>query len=394
MVYFIGNILDSHAEADQHPERSTKHFHITPGEAASIDATGLPVHLEHANNVQVGTVSRSWNDANGRKWVLGNVDTSSIAGKYVRNDLSSEAPVYTGLSLQHIHREYNNGSSTKEGLEVSICKEPRRPGCRIVHASSASKWYKVPCHSKRIMSETETPAEVPPTETAAEPAAAPQTPDTTTLMKEVVDQSRINEQLQQSNNELKDKLAEITERETKAREAQLAQQTQMATELGDAVLEHVAKLDPSLANEDTTKAISTLRQQYPQEVARVMEVACCASKHAKKLEAELARSKEESERKLMEQAYHAAVANKPGVHGVSAEVSVAVPASKRARTENPFAVQQSMAQPASTSAPHASMDTLEQIREAYNGLKGSGSTTDAMKSVAGILGQQRERGFR
>ena len=125
---------------------------------------------------------------------------------------------------------------------------------------------------------------------------------------------------------------------------------------------------------------------------------CCASKHAQKLEAELARSKEEADRKLMEQAYHAAVANKPGVHGVSAAAApateVAVPASKRARTDNPFAVHQAPQEAASASAPYASMDTLEQIRDAYRGLKGSGSTADAMKSVAGIIGQQRERGFR
>lgn len=252
------------------------------------------------------------------------------------------------------------------------------------------------------MIETETttpPTNAEPTP-AAEAPAEQKTPDTTTLMKEVVDQSRINEELSKTNKDLADKLAEFTNREAKAREEQLAQQTQMATQLGDAVLEHVAKLDPSLANEDTTKAISTLREQYPQEVARVMEVACCASKHAQKLEAELARSKEDAERKLMEQAYHAAVANKPGVHGVSAAVSapaveVSVPASKRARVDNPFAVHRS-APPAAAAAaaPHASMDTLEQIREAYNGLKGSGSTTDAMKSVAGIIGQQRERGFR
>lgn len=410
MEYFIGNILESHHKANRHPERGTKHFHITPQEAASIDATGLPVHLEHAGNVQVGKVMRSWDDADGCKWVLGSVDTSGIAGKYVRNDLASGTPVYTGLSLQHIHREYSNGSASKQGLEVSICKEPRRPGCRIVHASSASKWYKVPCHSKRTMSETNTTAatttpapEAPPAPPApavppAEPAAEQTTPDTTTLMKEVVDQSRINEQLQQSNQELQSQLAAYTEREAKARQEQLAQQTQMATQLGDAVLEHVAKLDPSLANEDTTKAISTLRAQYPQEVARVMEVACCASKHAQKLEAELARSKEEADRKLMEQAYHAAVANKPGVHGVSAAAAptaeVAVPASKRARTDNPFAVHQAPQEAVSSSAPYASMNTLEQIREAYNGLKGTGSTTDAMKSVAGIIGQQRERGFR
>jgi len=218
-------------------------------------------------------------------------------------------------------------------------------------------------------------------------------------MAEVVEASRQNTDLQKQLDEKTAELQTLNASAEKEREQVLAQQTEMAKKLGDAVLEHVAKLDPELANEDTTKAINTLREKYPQEIARVMEVACCASKHAQKLEVELARSKEDNDRKLMEQAYHAAVATRPGCHGVSADMPVletAVPASKRARL-NPFAVHRDGgvgAVVAAAAPPHANMDTLQQIQEAYNGLKGTGSTVDAMKSVAGIIGQQREKGFR
>ena len=95
-MYILGNILSSHKEADKHPERNKKHFHITPEQAKNIDAKGLPLHLEHAGNVKVGEVIRSWDETDGSKWVLGSVDTSDIAGKYVRNDLASGTPVYTG----------------------------------------------------------------------------------------------------------------------------------------------------------------------------------------------------------------------------------------------------------------------------------------------------------
>ena len=408
-MYIIGNILSSHREADKHPEREKKHFHITPDQAKNIDAKGLPLHLEHANNVKVGEVVRSWDDSDGSKWVLGSVDTSDIAGKYVRNDLSSGAPVYTGLSLQHVHREYSDGSATKEGLEVSICKEPRRPGCRIVHASTNPARYKMPDHAQRTMpADNNTTAPANETESSsvnvvanAAAAETSATPSTTQLMAEVVEASRQNEELQMQLTQKNAELQAITERETAAQREALKQQTQVAQKLGDAVLEHVARLDPSLANEDTTTAIQTLREKYPQEIARVMEVACCASKHAQKLEAELARSKEDTDRRLMEQAYHAAVATKTGCHGVSTDEPVslvhteAVPASKRARLDgsNPFAVNVVSASAGGASA-HASLDTLEQIKAAYSGLKGTGSTADAMKSVAGIISQQRERGFR
>ena len=388
MVYFIGNILTSHVDAASHPERGVKAFHITPDEANAMDATGLPVHLEHAGNVKVGEVARSWNDTDGKKWVLANVDTSTIAGKYVRNDLGATSPVYKGLSLQHIHTEYADGSATKRGLEVSICREPRRPGCQIIHAATDRSRYKVPHHRQRMSADpTEHAVAVDEVAPIVEPSLP--TPSTTQLMAEVVEASRRNDELQKELEAKTTELQKVSARELEAQAAAVEKQTQVAQELGDAVLEHVAKLDPALANEDTTTAINTLREKYPREIARVMEVACCASKHAKRLEEELAQSKESTDRKLMEQAYHAAVATRSGCHGVQAgptAVDTAVPASKRARP-NPFAVHQS-------SDAVAPSDTLLQIQEAYNGLKGTGSTTDAMKSVAGIMGQQRERGFR
>ena len=400
MVHFIGNILTSHEAAAAHPERDSKQFHITPDEAASIDATGLPVHLEHAGNVMVGKVARSWNDSDGSKWVLADVDESTIAGKYVRNDLASRSPVYGGLSLQHMYREYADGSSSKEPLEVSICKDPRRPGCRIVHATTERPRYKVERHRQRTMSTATDPTENAlvadegkPTVVAASAQPTRPTPSATQLMAEVVEASRQNDELQKQLAEKSAEVEKLNQREQDAQKAALAQQTQMAQELGDAVLEHVAKLDPALANEDTALAISTLRDKYPKEIARVMEVACCASNHAKKLEEQLAESKESTDRKLMEQAYHAAVATRSGCHGVSAEapVETMVQASKRAR-HNPFAAYQGDA--GSSAPPVASPETLQQIQEAYNGLKGSGSTADAMRDVAGIMTQQRERGFR
>ena len=396
MMQFIGNVLTSHKVAANHPEASKEYFHITPDESQDLDATGLPVHLEHADNVKVGEVSRSWNDPDGTKWVLASIDTSTIEGKFVKNDLQSDKPLYSGLSLQHMYRRFADGSSSKTGIEVSICKDPRRPGCNIVHTTNDAR-YKVRASSNRSMTTEEVTQEKSTKDTtstatdevvAAVPVEA-STPSTTQLMAEVVEASKQNAELQKQLDERNSELAALNEKAEKEHTAALQQKTQMVKELGDAVLEHVARLDPSLAGEDTNTAIATLREKYPNEVARVLEVACCASKHAKDLEEQLAKQKEESDRKLMEQAYHAAVSSRPGCHGTS-EPAIAVQASKRARTEeNPFAVQKSA--PTSLYDPST---TMEQIREAYQGLRGRGSTTDAMRDIAGIVGQQREKGFR
>ena len=318
MMYFIGNVLDSHEEALQHPEAGKEHFHITPAEARRIDAKGLPVHLEHADNVQVGSVMRSWDDSDGKKWVLAHVDTSSIEGKFVRNDLSAKVPVYSSLSLQHVYQKFTDGSSKKSAVEVSICKEPRRPGCKIVHASmpSGSTVYKGSSNNTRIMSadnnlsETASSAEPPKNEVEVKASAGnsqvvddskANTPSTTQLMAEVVEASRQNTLLQEQLEQKTAALAKIEEDKRQAEENVLREKRQLSQELGDAVLEHVAKLDPSLANKDTTEAIGTLREQYPREVARLLEVACCASKHASKLEEQLKTQKEEAERRIMEQ---------------------------------------------------------------------------------------------
>lgn len=226
-----------------------------------------------------------------------------------------------------------------------------------------------------------------PVEAEAEVKVEASTPSTTQLMAEVVEASRTNSDLQKQLDERTAELATLNEKASKEQALAMQQKTQLAQELGDAVLEHVAKLDPALAGEDTDKAIATLREKYPTEVARVLQIACCASNHAKSLEVQLAKQKEDTDRKLMEQAYHAAVSNRPGCHGTAEEVPVQ--ASKRARTENPFAVHKK--------APEALYDqteTMQQIHEAYSSLKGRGSTTDAMRDVAAIIGEQREKGFR
>ena len=50
--------------------------------------------------------------------------------------------LYKGLSLQHVHRQYSNGSSTKHPIEVSICTEPRRENCYIRAVSETKKTTK------------------------------------------------------------------------------------------------------------------------------------------------------------------------------------------------------------------------------------------------------------
>ena len=97
----------------------------------------------------------------------------------------------------------------------------------------------------------------------------------------------------------------------------------------------------------------------------------------------------------MKEDYERAVQSHASVHGSSTGVQeVEVQASKRQRTENPYAA--SAAAPSQTSVYGAAgnVESAEQIRDAYKALRGRGSTLDAMSTVAGIVTDQRKRGFR
>ena len=83
------------------------------------------------------------------------------------------------------------------------------------------------------------------------------------------------------------------------------------------------------------------------------------------------------------------------VHGdTSATHEVEVRASKRAKTANPYAANNTAVAPSSAYGEAANLESASQIRDAYKALRGRGSTIDAMRSVASIVSEQRSRGFR
>ena len=102
-----------------------------------LDLKGLPIRLEHERWTEVGTIQHSWNK-NNEHWVFGKIDQSSIPAtfaKYALMKTGTERPYYTGLSLQHVHREYPDGK-TEKGIEVSLTTDPRRPNCNITWTSN------------------------------------------------------------------------------------------------------------------------------------------------------------------------------------------------------------------------------------------------------------------
>ena len=138
MPYFVGNVLPSSDD----PGENDVTFDFTNEESRSMSLRDVPIRIEHAEGLAVGSVQRDWTDKDGKKWILGKVDENSLEGRYASNAIqpsSAGHTLYTGLSLQHVHTSFRDGSTRKRPIEVSLCTQPRRPGCQVVSVDKSKK---------------------------------------------------------------------------------------------------------------------------------------------------------------------------------------------------------------------------------------------------------------
>lgn len=290
MVYFLGNILSK--TDDQQPEADDETFAFTLQESRDMQCTGLPIRLEHDDNLVVGTVKNSWTDPDGRKWVIGHLpgdSYESIFAKHAVRKSSDGHRYYDGLSLGHKWTQFEDGSTKKTGLEISLCQDPRREDCRIRmigdyeknedsininhHASkNTSAMAEASSVEKKVDMSLDTKTPEPPAAAPAAPGGADDLPDRQTMMKMIIDQQAALDQL-----------AEL-KKQQELKEAEELKRAKAKTEaMGKAFLESVQEvIDPDVINEHKD-SIMALAQNFPKECIGLLQVAHCASKKAKKL---------------------------------------------------------------------------------------------------------------
>ena len=138
-IRFIGNVLPAtgwKVEGD-----ST--FDFNNDESRRMDLEGVPLRIEHLGSLPIGKVTKSWDGKNGSKWIMGEIErnkglSSLFANHAVKPD-SNGNTLYPGLSLQHVHQSWADGTTNKRPVEISICAEPRRPDCYIRAVSETGK---------------------------------------------------------------------------------------------------------------------------------------------------------------------------------------------------------------------------------------------------------------
>lgn len=393
-TYFVGNVLPPSSD----PGEDDPTFDFTTDESKNMNLQDVPIRLEHEEGLAVGSVQRDWTDSDGKKWILGKVDSNSLESRFAEHAIkpsSSGHTLYKGLSLQHVHTSFSNGATSKRAIEVSLCAEPRRPGCNVTCVNKTTKEEYINHRaSKQNMSAeptsapventtpVETPVETPAVqvETAA-PVEAPKATNQEELMKLVIDQEN---ELSGTKSALEKAHAELMKLQNawKEREDNEKLQTKSKAEaLSKALVDSwSASLPADMMTDENKKAIFALAQNFPQESVKMMEIAHKASKKYKSDMDSFAAQQQAKEKRHLESRVMDIVTKKRRI--VPDTTSVVHAASvKKARVANPFSFDASK----TSSSMNSVRDRNPQLFSALSGFS-TGNLRDRMGQIAKING--------
>jgi hypothetical protein len=392
-TYFVGNVLPASDHADKEGDDT---FDFNLNESKNISLKDIPIRIEHEEGLAVGQVERDWTDSDGKKWILGKVHDNTLESRYATHAIqpsSSGHTLYKGLSLQHVHTSFRDGSTAKRAIEVSLCTEPRRPGCEVTCVDQSKKMeYITHLASRQNMSAepvTNAP-EANPTETlAAEPVAetpvvqestpAVSAENSEELMKLVIDQENelgsAKSALEKAESELRS-----LQQQWKAREDNEKLQTKSKAEaLSKALVDSwSASLPADMMTDENKKAIYAMAQNFPEQSVKMMEIAHKASKKYKQDVAELKSNQQADHKRQLESRVTDIITKKrrlqPDTRSVVHAASV-----KTVRKTNPFSFD--------TSKTSSSLTTVRNRNpELFSALSGysSGNLRDRMGQIASI----------
>jgi hypothetical protein len=394
MPLFVGNVLPS---SDAQGENDST-FDFTKEESESMSLHNIPIRLEHEEGLAVGHVKRDWMDSDGKKWILGQVDDNTLEGRYASNAIrpsSNGHTLYKGLSLQHVHTSFRDGSTAKRAIEVSLCAEPRRPGCEVACVDSTKKReYITHLASRQNMSaEANTTSAPEQTTSAVEAPVAETTPEVAPegnsgqndspanqeeLMKLVIDQET---ELGSTKSALEKAQAELQKLQSAWREREDNERLHTkskAEALSKALVDSwSASLPADMMTDENKKAIFALAQNFPQESVKMMEIAHKASKKYKQDILSLEQSQAVKQKRQLESKVMDIVTKK---RRVMPDTKSVVHAASIKKT-SPFAFDSSK----TSSSLNSVRDKNPELFKALSGFS-SGNLRDRMGQIAQING--------
>jgi len=400
--FFVGNVLpNTDATGENDPT-----FDFTKEESQSMDLNDVPIRIEHAEGLAVGHVQRHWNDSDGKKWILGKVDDSTLEGRFASNALQPSSDghrLYTGLSLQHVHTSFSDGTTKKRPIEVSLCTEPRRAGCNVIStqqqsatgSSETKKTEYITQHQASIkmsapieetQSETqeqvvETPAQV---ETPAPAAAENQVTNQEDLMKLVINQESELGDTKMALQKAEAQLTKLQEQWKQQQDNAELETKSKAEALSKALVDSwSASLPADMMTDENKKAIFAMAQNYPKESVKMLEIAHKASaKYKTDLDSLASQAQAKSKRALENQVMDIVTKKRRVAAAPQQQTVVHAASAKVAAVRNPFAFNMSKTASSSMSSVR---DRNPALFEALSGFS-SGNLRDTMGRISKIDG--------
>ena len=400
--FFVGNVLpNTDATGENDPT-----FDFTKEESQSMDLNDVPIRIEHAEGLAVGHVQRHWNDSDGKKWILGKVDDSTLEGRFASNALQPSSDghrLYTGLSLQHVHTSFSDGTTKKRPIEVSLCTQPRRAGCNVIStqqqsatgSSETKKTEYITQHQASIkmsapieetQSETqeqvvETPAQV---ETPAPAAAENQVTNQEDLMKLVINQESELGDTKLALQKAEAQLTKLQEQWKQQQDNAELETKSKAEALSKALVDSwSASLPADMMTDENKKAIFAMAQNYPKESVKMLEIAHKASaKYKTDLDSLASQAQAKSKRALENQVMDIVTKKRRVAAAPQQQTVVHAASAKVAAVRNPFAFNMSKTASSSMSSVR---DRNPALFEALSGFS-SGNLRDTMGQISKIDG--------
>lgn len=390
-TYFVGNVLP----ASDHPNKEGDDtFDFSLNESKNISLRDIPIRIEHEEGLAVGQVARDWTDTDGKKWILGRVNDNTLESRYAAHAIkpsSTGHTLYKGLSLQHVHTSFSDGSTSKRAIEVSLCTEPRRPGCEVtcVDQSKKMEYIKHLASGKNMSAEqtsaiddTPAPVETSTPEPVSEtPVVEESAENQEELMKLVIDQEN---ELGSTKTALEKAEAELRKLQSqwKEREDNEKLQTKSKAEaLSKALVDSwTAALPADMMTDENKKAIYAMAQNFPEQSVKMMEIAHKASKKYKQDIADLKSQQQASHKRDLESRVSDIITKKRRVQDTTSVVHAAS-TKVMAKVANPFGF--------NSSKTSSSMNSIRSKNpDLFAALKGfsSGNLRDRMGQIANISG--------
>lgn len=398
MPYFVGNVLPP---ADHPHKENDLTFDFSLDESKGMNLKDVPIRIEHEEGLKVGNVQRHWTDSDGKKWILGKVNDDTLEGRFAANAIQPSSgghTLYKGLSLQHVHTSFRDGSTSKRAIEVSLCAEPRRPGCEVACVDETKKMeYITHVASRQNMSAeaTSTPvneqtvaaveapaAETPASENTAPVETAPAAANQEELMKLVIDQESelgsTKTALEKAHAELKKLQDQWKEKEENERLHTVSKAEALSKALVDS---WTASLPSDMMTDENKQAIFALASKFPQESVKMMEIAHKASKkYATDLraleQAQAAKAKQRLESQVMDiVTKKRRIVSEPETRAV-----VHAASAHKKHKPNPFMFDEKKASSSMSSVRDKNPDLFNALR----GFSSGGNLRDTMGRIASI----------